>query len=108
MDAAVRRRDVRRPGRVTPPWARGLRARTVRLPRKGRMDWHSTRGREELLVVLSGRVRLEVDTAGRRRRLVLASGTSAFLSRATDHCVVNTALGASLYLYVTGPAGRAS
>ena len=60
MSSAIRRRTYRRPGRLVPPGAVGLRARAVRLKPGQQMDWHSTRAREELLVALRGSVGLEV------------------------------------------------
>ena len=49
-----------RPGRLLPRRERGLRAGSVMLHPGYAMDWHSTKRREELLIILIGRVHLEV------------------------------------------------
>ena len=99
----VHRRSCLRKGRVVPAAARGLRAAVVVLPPGGVMDWHSTHAREELLVALAGRVRVEVRSAHRLRRLTLKAGTCAFLPRHTLHRVVNQSSLMARYLYVTAP-----
>ncbi len=68
------------------------------------MDWHSTRTREELVLVLSGAVELE--TAGphsRVRRLRLKAGQCAFLPSRLLHRVVNRSHAQAAYIYVTAP-----
>ena len=103
----VTRRSFRRAGRLVPPSAVGLRARSVRLARGAVMPWHSTDGREELLLVLAGHVRLEFQTGqGRVRRLIVRAGQCAFLSAQTLHQVVNPSGAPANYLYVTAPRLR--
>ena len=69
------------------------------------MPWHSTRSREELVIILSGRVRLEICASQRRsRRTELRAGQCAWLPAHTRHCVVNASRRAAHYLYVTAPA----
>jgi len=68
------------------------------------MDWHSTHAREELLIVLASRVRLEVAVASRRlRRFQLTTGQCAWLPAHTLHRVVNPFTATARYLYVTAP-----
>ena len=91
-------------GRLTPPDARSLRAGAVALDPHAVMDWHSTKAREEFLVVLSGQVVLEVGVSSKSiRRVTLHAGRCAFLPPATLHRVVNRATTQSHYLYVTAP-----
>ena len=56
----IRVKSYHRAGRLMPPTARGMRARSVVLHHGQVMDWHSTQNREELLVLFSGQVQLEV------------------------------------------------
>ena len=88
------------------------------------MDWHTTGSREELLIVLRGRVRIYTAKAQRRgakgakislRTLrdpavilrfasfaMMRVGQGALLARRTPHCVVNRSGRPARYLYVTG------
>jgi mannose-6-phosphate isomerase-like protein (cupin superfamily) len=66
------------------------------------MDWHSTKHREELLVVLRGCVQVEAHVKRRSaRRVLLRQGQCAFLAERVNHRVVNTARRPATYLYVT-------
>ena len=68
------------------------------------MDWHSTHAREELLVALGGRVRVEVRGPSQKTRgFLLAAGRCAFLPRGTLHRLVNRSSTAARYLYITAP-----
>ena len=68
------------------------------------MTWHSTRQREELLLVLLGRVELEWYTLhGRCRRAALTGGQCAFLPSQVLHRTVNRSRTPARYLYVTAP-----
>ena len=67
------------------------------------MDWHSTRTREELLIALEGRVRVERQAHGRISAMALAAGYSLFLSSQTLHRVVNRSRRAARYIYITAP-----
>ena len=102
MRRAVTVRSYYRSGRLMPRSERGLRARSVRLAAGAAMPWHSTGGREELLLVLEGRVRLAVRASGGlvRPRMV-REGSCAFLPVRTPHCVVNPSRRAVRYVYVT-------
>ena len=96
-------RSYRRPGRLMPRSERGLRARSVRLAAGTAMPWHSTEEREELLLVLEGRVRLDVRAPGGRvRPRTMREGSCAFLPVRTPHHVVNPSGRAARYVYVTG------
>jgi len=101
MGRIVRRR-LARSGRIVPTSARHLRGGCVALRAGEVMPWHSTGAREELLIPLQGLLRLEIETAGRRRRLALAPGHTMFLPRATTHQVVNASTRPARYVYVTG------
>ncbi len=105
MRAGIRRGSLQRPGRISPPEAKGLRARVVVLHPGRMMDWHATQAREELLIILAGRVRLEVREAARTlKRFSLAAGAYACVPRQTWHRLINTADAPARYLYVTAPA----
>ena len=97
----IRAVSCRRPGRLTPPQAVGLRAGAVTLPTGGVMDWHSTLGREELLVMLEGRVRLQVRSPRRTSQVPLRAGQCAWLPPRTAHRVVNRSATSARYVYVT-------
>jgi len=110
---AVQVRSYRRAGRLVPPSAlsghrpggrrdRGLRAGSVVLTPGEVMDWHSTKGREELLILLSGRVQLEVDTQ-HRSRFALRAGQCAYVPGRTKHRVLNRSSARATYVYVTAP-----
>ena len=100
----IRRVAIHRAGRLVPPQACALRARTVLLRPGGRVDWHSTHDREELIVALRGRVRIEVLA---RAGIPLAAGQCAFIPHATWHRVVNPSSATATYLYVTAPVPSA-
>ena len=102
---SVRRRPFGKAGRLVPRRPRGLRAGSVILKPGGAMPWHSTKNREELLIVLAGSVRLEViGRAGNKRRIALPAGQSAWLAKGTEHAVANPGARAARYVYVTGAA----
>jgi mannose-6-phosphate isomerase-like protein (cupin superfamily) len=94
-----------RAGRLIPKRGRGLRASVVILPPGEVMEWHSTRGREELLVVLAGRVQVELQASPRRYiHRAVRVGQAAFVPRETRHRVLNCSRMPARYLYVTGSA----
>ena len=93
-----------RAGRLVPADGKSLRAGYVLLRPSDVMDWHSTRSREELLVVLAGRADLEVRVSNRVRRIPLPQGQAVLLAAGTVHRVVNRSRRATRYLYIT--AGR--
>ena len=100
-----RRASYLRAGRLVPKRPRGLRARSVRLAPGGIMDWHSTREREELLIVLSGTMRVQVARAnGTTAGIRLRQGQTLFLPKATRHRVMNRTRATTDYIYVTGAA----
>ncbi|MBI4597509.1 MAG: cupin domain-containing protein [Candidatus Omnitrophica bacterium] len=99
----IRVASYRRGGRLTAAKAQGLRAGSVILAPRSMMDWHSTRAREELLIVLRGRLSVEVEPSMRRvRRVPLAAGRCAHLPSWTMHRVVNRGSTNAHYVYVTG------
>ena len=103
--ATVCARSYQRDGRLVPRPARGLRARAVTLRPRGVMEWHSTRGREELVMALTGTLSIEVASSPPRvHRLSLQHGQCAFLPARTRHRVVNRSRGRARYIYVTAPA----
>ena len=94
-----------RPGRLIVAPKKGLRARSVQLLPGARIDWHSTKDREELLLVIQGEVVLSVGQAmGKMQNKHLKQGQGIFLPKTTRHCVVNRSRHASQYVYVTGRA----
>ena len=103
MAAGVRRRSVHRAGRLAPPSAKGLRSAVVILKPGEVMDWHSTGAREELLIVLEGRVRVERRSRERVGAMALAAGQSLFLPFHTRHRVVNRSGTTARYIYITAP-----
>ena len=68
------------------------------------MDWHSTLGREELLVMLEGRVWLQVRFSRRVSQVPLRAGQCAWLPPQTAHRVVNHSAASACYVYVTAKA----
>jgi len=104
MTRSVRRVVTTRAGRLIPAAGAGLRAGTVALRAGEAMGRHSTGSREELLIALSGWVRVETDGRAGRRRLRLARGQAVFLPQRTRHAVRNVSGARALYLYVTGRA----
>ena len=98
-------RSLRRAGVAVPAGATGMRARVVILKPGEDMAWHSTQGREELLLVLQGSVQLEVQTSQRRaHRERLTVGQCAFVLSQVLHRTVNRSRNPIRYLYVTAPA----
>jgi mannose-6-phosphate isomerase-like protein (cupin superfamily) len=81
---------------------RGLRAGAVVLALGQSMDWHSTEEREELLILLSGRLQLEADTRP-RSRVALRAGQCAYIPPRTWHRVLNRTSASATYVYVTAP-----
>ncbi len=94
-----------RQGRLIVTPKKGLRARSVRLLPGARVDWHSTQEREELLLVIQGKVVLSVGRAmGKTQNKHLKQGQGIFLPKTTRHCVMNRSHRTSQYVYVTGRA----
>ena len=100
----LRMGSSRRAGRLIPRREAGLRAAVVVLPGGGVMDWHSTRDREELLIILHGLVRLETrQPSGRLRSRPLPAGRCVWFPAHVMHRLVNPARQPARYIYVTGP-----
>ena len=95
----VRVRTLDRPGKLVPSSATRLRSRMVRLAPGQIMEWHSTKAREELLIVLVGRVTLELKDGAPKQ---LREGRCAFVPSRTMHRVVNRTRAAAVYIYCTG------
>ena len=96
--------SYRSAGRLIPRRDSGLRAGAVILKPGDIMDWHSTLRREELIIVIEGRIVLEwQSTAGRQRAMSLSAGRCAFLPSRVMHRVVNGSKVAAHYLYITAP-----
>jgi len=104
--APVRVGSALRAGRLIPKRLRGLRAGAVVLKPRELMTWHSTQAREELLIVLTGMVTLDIHVNGRRatRKVRLRAGQCAWLRSRTRHCVRNHSTRTARYVYVTGSA----
>ncbi len=99
---AVVRRSWRRAGRVVPSTAARLRGRSMRLAAGSVVEWHSTHEREELLTILEGSVRLEVEQSGAIRRVACSAGQCVFVPSQTRHRVVNNSRRPARYIYITG------
>ena len=68
------------------------------------MEWHSTRAREELLIMLAGRVQVEVEGRVGCQHVGLNVGACARLPQRTRHRIVNRSTAAAArYVYVTAP-----
>ena len=105
MKRRIRRFSFLNPGRLIVAPKHGLRARSVRLSTGVGMDWHSTGKREELILVVGGRVEVSIKPAsGKVRRIRLREGQGVFLPSATMHSVASRLSPASRYVYVTGRA----
>jgi mannose-6-phosphate isomerase-like protein (cupin superfamily) len=86
---------------LVPPSAR-LRSRAMHVAPGGAIEWHSTDEREELLLVLSGTLSLEIETPQRRRALRrLAAGAALYLPSRVRHRVRNRSRRRLVYVYVT-------
>ena len=100
MSARLVQRSWRRSGRLVPASAR-LRSRAMQLAPGDAIGWHSTKSREELLLVLSGILSLEVDASGRTRVRRLKAGTAIYLPSHVTHRVRNASRHPLRYVYVT-------
>ena len=80
-----------------------MRAGIVVLKPGGIMAWHSTRSREELLIMLTGRVQVEVEGRSGHQRVGLSAGACARLPQRTRHRIVNRSTATARYVYVTAP-----
>ena len=99
--ARVVQRSWHRSGRLVPPSAR-LCSRAMHLAPGEAIDWHSTKHREELLLVLSGILSLELDTPRRVRRVTrLKAGSTVYLRPHVMHRVRNASRRPLVYVYVT-------
>jgi mannose-6-phosphate isomerase-like protein (cupin superfamily) len=103
--ACVLRFAVGADGRRTllggPGPAEGMRSGVVLLEPGHAVGRHSTRAREELLVVLEGIGELVVDGGD---ALPLEAGSGAYVPPQQEHDVVNTGAGPLRYVYVVAPA----
>ena len=100
---ALVRRSWRRSGRLAPLSAT-IRSRAIRLAPGEAVDWHSTKDREELLLVLSGVLSLELDRPGRTHRVKrLGVGATIYLPSHVTHRVRNASRRPLVYVYVTAP-----
>ena len=101
MTARIVQRSWHRGGRLVPASAR-LRSRAMHLAPGKAIDWHSTKDREELLLVLSGILSLELDAPHRRRRVKrLKAGSTIYLRPHVTHRVRNASRRPLIYVYVT-------
>ena len=101
---AIRLGSYLRAGRLVSRRAAGLRGGVVVLRPGEVMPWHSTKSREELLIVLRGSLRVDSRRSRRLRRILLKSGQCLLVPRQTLHCVVNESTKPARYLYITAPA----
>ena len=93
-----------RAGRLTAADATGLRARSVHLQAGHQMPWHSTRDRQEMILILHGAVVLQYQGLGRRvYQRSLRAGRYGLLAPHTLHRVLNSTRHMAHYVYVTAP-----
>ena len=101
MSARLVQRSWRRSGRLVPQSAK-LRSRAMHLAPGDAIDWHSTKDREELLLVLSGILSLELEAPERTQRVKrLRAGTTIYLPPHVTHRVRNASRQRLTYVYVT-------
>lgn len=93
--------DTRRTLLGGPGLAEGMRSGVVSLEPGQAVGRHSTRSREELIVVLEGSGELVVDGGDTLR---LAAGSGAYVPPEQEPDVVNTGTGPLRYVYVVAPA----
>ena len=84
-----------------PGLAEGMRSGVVSLEPGRAVGRHSTRAREELIVVLEGSGELRVDGGD---AVPLEAGAGAYVPPEQEHDVVNTGTGPLCYVYVVAPA----
>ena len=91
----------RRPLLNGPPHTRGMRCGCVALEQGQEVGQHSTKGHEEVLVILEGAgvVRLEG-----RNDLPVHAGSIAYVPPHTTHNVVNAQAARLRYVYIVAPA----
>ena len=99
--ARVLKRSYRKPGALIPSSAQHFKGRSIRLSPGQAVEWHSTRHREEVILVFRGAVSLEVGDRHRVRAMRLSEGETAFLRPQVWHRVVNRAHRQAHYLYIT-------
>jgi len=93
-------KPFREPGKLSPPDARAISSRCVRLGPGDRVGEHVTAGREEILFVLEGEASLLVGDAATTVR----AGHSAYVGPEVRHDVANLTDHLLLYVYVTAKA----
>ena len=96
--------SYRKPGRLLPRRPQGLRGGSVLLRPREIMEWHTTGNREELLIVLVGRLQLEVQRPRRLTTCVAKAGECVLIPQGLTHRVLNRSTTNVRYLYVTGSA----
>ena len=79
----------------------GLSSGLVRLKPKETVGEHSTKDREEIIIILKGKARVHY---GKNGRFVLPKKSFAFFPRHTRHNVENTGRGPLEYTYITARA----
>ena len=98
----VIRRSYQKPGQLIPSRAQHFKGRSIRLSPGRAIEWHSTRDREEVILVFRGSVSLEVrGPRSRIRSIALSKGRAAFLSPQVWHRVVNRSRRQAHYVYLT-------
>ena len=101
MTVRVVRRSWQKPGCLVPPSAR-LRSRAMHVAPGEMVEWHSTDEREELLLVVSGTLLLDVETpAHRRAAREVQAGGAVYLPSHVRHRVRNQSRRRLVYVYVT-------
>ena len=102
MRRRVATRSFHRGGTLLPPHAAHFKGRAIRLSPGQAIEWHSTRRREEVLLVFRGAISLERCSDGERiRTMTLSAGRLAFIPAQTWHRVVNRSRRQAHYIYLT-------
>jgi quercetin dioxygenase-like cupin family protein len=99
---SIKPRSLLVSGKVVPESASRLKGRSIRLAKGGSMAWHSTQGREELIIAVSGKIHVQINSIKRTESILIRQGQCIFIPKNTEHRVLNKSQGTSRYLYVTG------
>lgn len=89
-------KSLRRRGLITPPSARYLRSRVELMDVGEETGFHTTSGKEEVLIVLDGAATVCLES----RRLRVPAGHSLFIGERIPHNVRNEGPGLLRYVYV--------
>jgi quercetin dioxygenase-like cupin family protein len=101
MRNTIRPKSFLKSGRLTSDSAKHLKSRSVKLASGEEMPRHTTGAREELIIVISGKILLLLEGEKKTRSIALVSGKSIFIPKNTWHGVLNKSKSPARYVYVT-------